>query len=179
MRKTTRKGSGTRRLSLCLGMSAWLLWGCNATVEQPQSAQQGSPKTPAVSPAVSVNAVMVALVDHAGHVLWDVADQQKTPKTDKDWGELEHHAIQMAASGTLIALGGAGPADPGWAQLPGWQKYSKELTDGGLAALSAARRKDQEALLKAGDQLVATCEGCHKEFKPELPTEGLVHPHYR
>ena len=123
--------------------------------------------------------MMVGFVDHAGHVLWDVADETKAPKTDKDWGELEHHAIQMAAAGTLIALGGTGPADPGWANLPAWQTYSQQLSDGGLAALSAVRRKDRGALLKAGDQIVQTCESCHKEFKPELPTEGLVHPHYR
>jgi len=24
---------------------------------------------------------------------------------------------------------------------------------------------------------VESCEGCHKEFKPSLPSEGLVHRH--
>jgi len=178
MMVTTLKRSTTRRLGLFFGVSAFLLYGCNTGVEQQQAVQQANPQAPAVPPAVSVNAVMVALVDHASHVIWDVAEEAKAPKNDKDWGELEHHATQLAASGTLIALGGTGKADPGWAQLPDWKKYSQELTDAGLAALSAVRSKNREALLKAGDQLVATCEGCHKEFKPELPTEGIVHPHY-
>jgi hypothetical protein len=29
----------------------------------------------------------------------------------------------------------------------------------------------------ANGQVVESCEGCHKEFKPDLPTEGIVHTH--
>jgi hypothetical protein len=32
-------------------------------------------------------------------------------------------------------------------------------------------------LVAANGQLVQSCEGCHKEFKPELPSEGVVHAH--
>jgi cytochrome c556 len=120
---------------------------------------------------------MVGLVDHASHTLWDVEKEGRAPKTDADWGELEHHAIQLAAAGPLIALGGTGQADPGWAQSPAWKKYSQELADAGVAALNAVRSKNLEALVKANGQLVDVCERCHKEFKPELPTEGIVHPH--
>jgi hypothetical protein len=34
-----------------------------------------------------------------------------------------------------------------------------------------------EALVAANGQLVDACEGCHKEFKPQLPSEGIVHAH--
>jgi CRP/FNR family cyclic AMP-dependent transcriptional regulator len=35
-----------------------------------------------------------------------------------------------------------------------------------------------KALRSAGDTLVDVCEGCHEEFKPDLPTEGILHvPH--
>jgi hypothetical protein len=178
---TFSKKSGIYRAGL-LGVAAaiWLI-GCSSNVEPPRQAQQPSPQASAatVPTAVSVNALMVGMVDHAGHVIWDAAAEGKAPKTDKDWEEIEHHAIQLAASGTLIALGGTGPADPGWAQLPDWKKYSKELSDEGLAVLAAARSKNRDGISKAGDQIVATCEGCHKQFKPDLPTEGLVHSHYR
>ena len=164
--------------SLVCVFGGWLVIGCGSSVESPQGTQPASSQA-AVPPAVSINAVMVGLVDHAGHVIWDAAAEGKGPKTDQDWEELEHHAIQLAASGPLLAIGGTGPADPGWAVLPDWRKYSKDLSDGGVAALSAARAKNRDGISKAGDQIVTTCEGCHKQFKPELPTEGLVHSHYR
>jgi cytochrome c556 len=167
----------TRTLGMLFGVSVFLFYGCDSS--QPQQAVQQAPPAaaPAVKPAVSVNAVMVALVDHAGHVVWDAEQPGRAPKTDADWAEIEHHAIQLTASGALIALGGTGQADPGWAQSPDWQKYSQELTNAGLVVLSAARSKNQESLVKANGQLVEVCESCHKEFKPDLPTEGLVHTH--
>ena len=153
-----------RRLGMLFGVSVLFVYGCGRN--EPQQAVQQAP-APAVKPAVSINAVMVALVDHAGHVVWDAEQPARAPKTDADWAELEHHAIQLAASGPLIALGGTGQADPGWAQSPDWQKYSQELTNAGLVVLAAVRSKNQENLVKANGQLVEVCESCHKEFKPE------------
>jgi hypothetical protein len=48
-----------------------------------------------------------------------------------------------------------------------------------MASVKAIREKNINALNLAGDQLVVVCEDCHKEFKPEIPSEGKVHPHYR
>jgi hypothetical protein len=130
-----------------------------------------------VPPAVSINAMMVALVDHAAHSVWDAAT--KPPANDNDWQQLEYHAMQLAAAGTLISTGGTGPADPGWVLLPAWQQSSQRLADDGVAALQAARKRDAAALSTVGDRLLENCEGCHKQFKPDVPTEGLVHrPEY-
>ena len=38
----------------------------------------------------------------------------------------------------------------------------------GKAALEASRNKDQQALLDAGDLLLAPCEGCHQQFNPAV-----------
>jgi cytochrome c556 len=43
------------------------------------------------------------------------------------------------------------------------------MSDAGQAALKATEGKDLKALVAANGQLVESCEGCHKEFKPELP----------
>ena len=43
--------------------------------------------------------------------------------------------------------------------------------------LIAAKSKDLKALVTANGQLVDTCEQCHKEFKPDLPTEEIVPTH--
>lgn len=165
-----------RGLGLFIGVTV-LASACTNRVEQPQGVQQASAQASAVRSTVSINALMVALVDHAGHELWNAEKEGAAPKNDKGWRELEHHAIQLSAAGSLIALGGTGKADPGWAALPDWKKHSQELNDAGMAALTAVRAKNLEALVKANGQLVEVCESCHKEFKPDLPTEGIIHPH--
>jgi hypothetical protein len=125
----------------------------------------------------SVNALMVALVDHAAHEIWEAGS--KATLTGRDWQTVEQHAIQLVAAGTLISLGGTGRADKGWVMTPAWQEWSRKLTDGGLAALAAFENLDQRALYTTGQNLVDTCLGCHEAFKPEVPTEGLMHvPHY-
>jgi hypothetical protein len=42
---------------------------------------------------------------------------------------------------------------------------------------NAGEAKNQQALVAANGQLVEACEGCHKRFKPALPSEGIVHSH--
>ena len=99
-----------------------LLIGCGPAAEPlsepPSPVEQSVPAAPAVAPAVSVNAVMVALVDHAGHAIWDAGREGQAPQTDADWLEIEHHAIQIAAAGSWVAQGGSGEADPGWFGYP-------------------------------------------------------------
>ena len=43
--------------------------------------------------------------------------------------------------------------------------------------MNAAKNKDLTALVTANGQLVEACVSCHKEFKPALPTEGILHTH--
>jgi cytochrome c556 len=64
-------------------------------------------------------------------------------------------------------------------RLPDWQKYAQDLQTHSLAALTAVRAKDVKAISAAGGDFLDTCEACHKQFKPNLPTEGILHPHYR
>jgi cytochrome c556 len=175
-----RDARGTR-LGSVLGTIALLLWGCSPQETQrtaePAGGAPGPAATATVKPAVSINAEMVAIVDHAGHVVWDAEREASAPKTPSQWTEIEHHAIQLAASGALVALGGTGPMDATWVQSPDWQKYSQNMAAAGLAILDAAQKKDQQALVMANGRLVESCEACHKQFKPDLPTEGLVHTH--
>lgn len=154
--------------------------GCNAPPAPPQSSAQvgsaaGSP--PAVLSPVSINAEMVRIVDHAGHQLWNAEKPEMAPKTDADWEDLIEHATQMAAAGALVRLEGTGPNDRTFVHEPEWQKFATALSTAGLAALKAAEAKNQAALVAANGQLVEACEGCHKQFKPALPSEGITHTH--
>ncbi len=149
--------------------SSLLLSGCN----------KPEPAPVPVVPKVSVNAIMVTMVDNAGHVLWDVEKPDGAPKDEADWLEIEDHAIQMAAAGSLIQLGGTGPADAGWIRQVGWSKSADMMADAALTALSAAKARDLPALIKANGLLADSCTSCHDAFKPGLPTEGITHqrPH--
>jgi cytochrome c556 len=120
---------------------------------------------------------MVGLVDHAAHNLWDVEQDGRAPKTDADWETVAEHAIQVAAAGPAISSGGTGATDGVWADSASWRNYAQQMSAAGVAALDAARARNLEAVVKANSALVQSCEACHKEFKPELPSEGILHGH--
>jgi hypothetical protein len=171
----------TVSFALYVGGVALLLGGCNANVEQqtatPTSVTQ--PAEPTFTPVVSINALMVTWIDNAAHVLWDVEKEGFAPKDEADWIELEDHATQLATAGSLIQMGGTGKADPGWVLQTGWKTQAEAMTNAALAALSAAKGRNLDGVIKANSDLLLTCLGCHKEFKPELPSEGILHqrPH--
>ena len=165
------------RGSIVVIACAWLIAGCSAPapVEQQKPAQPAVEAPPPVRSPVSINAEMVTIVDHASHQLWDA--ERRAPKTDADWANIEDHATQVAAAGALVSLAGTGVQDIVWVGSPGWQKWSRAMSDAGLAAIEASQEKNLDNLVAANGRLVEACEGCHKEFKPELPSEGIVHAH--
>jgi cytochrome c556 len=162
-----------------LGAGALILSACGsapqAAAPPPAAVELAAPRT--AKPEVSINEVMVALVDHAGHSLWDVEQEGKAPKSDADWQTVWEHAVQIAAAGPAITVGGTGPSDAGWVKSPSWHTYAQRMSDAGVAARNAAKSKNFKGLVMANSQLVETCENCHKEFKPDMPTEGIVHTH--
>ena len=168
------------RAELLSALGICLVTGCSAPAEKPVTSAQaasaiGSP-SPVLSP-VSINAEMVRIVDHAGHQLWNAEKVGMAPKTNEDWENIVEHATQIAAAGALIRLEGTGPNDRTFVQQADWQTFATAVSTAGLAALRAAETKNQEALVAANGQLVDACEGCHKRFKPALPSEGIVHTH--
>ncbi len=151
--------------------------GCapEMSVETAQPASEAPAPVSAVVPVitlpVSLNAVMVSLVDHASEPLW--LDAYDPPSSDARWSEAEYNAYQMAVSGKLIQLAGTGPNDIDWVANPEWKTFADEMSAAGMNALNASQAKDVKALNEAGDRLVASCESCHKKFKPSLTSMGL------
>jgi hypothetical protein len=169
-------------VTLSLGAVPLLLVSCSSGSQPPAQPAQTAPPAvtstaPPSGPPVSINAEMVSIVDHAGHALWDVEEEGKAPKTQGDWELVAEHAIQMAAAGTLITLPGTGPNDLTMTQQADWKKWSRAISDAGLAAFKASENKDMKALVAANSQLVEACESCHKQYKPSLPSEGIAHHH--
>ena len=132
---------------------------------------------PPITLPVSINAVMVALVDQASEPLW--LDAYEPPTTDARWRDAEYNAYQMAVSGKLIQLAGTGPNDAAWVADPEWKVVADEMSAAGMDALAATKAKDVALLNTAGDRLVASCETCHKKFKPDLTSMGIYKtPHW-
>ena len=162
-------------LSACTGLTlVALLAGCaprESDVAEAPAAAPAVAVAPALKLPVSINATMVALVDHASEPLW--VDAYVAPTTDERWAEAEYNAYQLAVAGKLIRLEGTGPNDANWVIDAKWKADAEELSAAGMDALAAAKARNVDQLNKAGDRLVAACESCHKSFKPDLPTMGL------
>ena len=173
-------GAIQRSAGLITVVGSCLVAGCRADADRPAASTQAVvalAAAPAVQSPVSINAEMVRVIDHAAHQLWNAERAGMAPKTDADWENLVEHATQVAGAGALIRLEGTGPNDRTLVQQADWQRFAGEVSTAGLAALRAAESKNQEALVAANGQLVEACEGCHKRFKPALPSEGINHTH--
>jgi cytochrome c556 len=72
-----------------------------------------------------------------------------------------------------LTIPGTGPVDEQWTSRQGWQQYSTDLSAAAERAVNAARSRDVELIARAGDEIVAICEGCHIDFKPDLPTMNI------
>lgn len=157
-----------RTFTLVILLGSAIALGCS-TPPPPASEPAAAPaaQQPSYAPVLSLNQMMISVVDSHSHEIWDAAE--KAPKTDEDWATLEHAAATLAASGSLTRMSGNGPDDQRWPKEADWSKFSQTLSDAGLAAFRAVNARNVEALNKAGDQLVLSCIACHKEFRLNVP----------
>ena len=153
-------------------VSALIFGGCTSASDDALPANTSPPAVPAAVtsyvPVVSLNELMVYVLDPHSNELWDAA---KAPPTSEDgWKALQRSAVAIAAAGSITTLSGNGANDQKWTQQADWAKYSQGVSDAGLAALTAVRAKDSSGLSKAGDQLVLACINCHRGYKLDMPT---------
>jgi hypothetical protein len=120
---------------------------------------------------VSLNEVMVALINDAADPIW--AAMWNNPQTDRDWRQLERLAYQIEIGGSLLVFPGTGPLDEAWTSNPRWRELASQLSQDGARAVNAVRSRNFDLMQRAGDQLIETCETCHREFKPDLPTMDM------
>jgi hypothetical protein len=150
---------------LCAGVVA-CLWTTEKSAAQ-TSALVAAP----IKPVVSVNVLMVKFVDQAADAVWTAAVHP--PARACEWQQVEYRAIQLATTGTLLREGGTGPLDMQWRDSPRWGFFADKMSSLALAAAQAARDKDVGAMRKVGDELIRNCEACHRQFKPEIPTQNI------
>lgn len=166
--------SYTSRVFCFAATGMLVLAGCAAPGEAPEA-----DTAPSVTLPTSYNEVMVTVVDHAAHELWNAVGEEDMPQNDEDWTELEHHAWQLVIASTAIQLPGTGVGDATWSESPDWKRLALAMSDAAMDGVGAARSHDIPALSAMGDTLVEICTECHMVFKPEVPSEGIFHPHYR
>jgi len=154
------------------GLAACIAAGCARQAEAPPS--------PNLTLPVSINALMVTLIDHSAHYVWDYGYlSAERELTEQEWQVAEYYSVQLAASGPLIQIGGTGALDDTWSADAKWQDMSNNMSKASLNAIDAIRDRDSAKLVAAGEQLVRLCEACHDSFKPDVPTEGIMHnPEY-
>jgi cytochrome c556 len=145
----------------------------------PPSEQSAQQTADAYKPVISLNQIMVNIVDPHSHEIWDAAaNPAKAPKTDEEWRNVRHAAVTLAAGGSLTSMSGNGPKDQVWRSQKDWGKLSQAVSDAGLAATEAVQNRNVAALSKAGDQLLQACLNCHKEYKlviPEISADPEIH----
>ncbi len=138
-----------------------------APAPAPAPAPTGPAAPAAYTPVVSLNEMMVYVVDWHAEELWDAT--MVPPKNDAEWAALRRAAVALAASGSLTKLSGNGPKDQQWTAQADWLTHSQSMADAGLAMLKAVEAKDTTALNRAGDALVISCITCHREYKLDVP----------
>ncbi len=158
----------TLRITGLLAVSLLTVAACTSRPTDTPAAATTTPAPAAgYTPVVSLNEMMVYVVDHHSNEIWDAT--MTPPTTDEGWKALQRAAVAIATAGSLTRLSGNGADDQRWTQQADWAKYSQEVSNAGLAALTAVQGKDSAALSKAGDQLVLTCINCHREYKLDVP----------
>jgi hypothetical protein len=135
----------------------------------PETAAAPEIAAPAFRPVVSLNQVMVDVINEHAHTVWDTDIPGNEPKTDEQWAALRHAAVTLAAAGSITILGGNGPEDAKWLAMPDWQSMSQAMTDKGLQALVAAERRNLDALRTAGNELLLACIQCHNSYRLAIP----------
>jgi len=120
---------------------------------------------------ISINEAMASLINHSADPIWIAA--WRNPQSDSDWRELEHLSRQLQVGGALLSIPGTGPQDDEWTSNDSWVDYSNQLSAAAGRAVNAARARDVQLISRAGDEIVDICEGCHIDFKPDLPTMNI------
>ncbi len=175
------KSSSKFQSTLQGGAAAGLLMLALAACQQ--QAKKQEPAAPAAAtPAgltrmpISINATMVGMISASADFIFAVGNGDR-PKNDHDWKQVEYHAYQMILGGQIIQIPGTGQGDAAWVTHPEWKTYSQDLTDIGFKALELAQAKngDVKSWEAIGDNLVDNCLQCHEKFKPEIPSQGILH----
>jgi hypothetical protein len=124
---------------------------------------------------LGVKDVMRHIVNPAAEAFWarsgEVDDEKGandlTPKDAENWKVSLDSAAQLVEAGNLLQMEGRA-RDPNGP----WMKYAVQLTNAGLAGMTAAQAKNHEKTFDAGSAMYDACYGCHGRYIPR-PKDSL------
>lgn len=121
---------------------------------------------------VSTVEVMESLINHSADPLFAVS--WGSPRTEEEWVELEQMARQLQLGGALLPVPGTGALDGEWTSDAAFADYAAQLSAAAGRALDAAQSRREQQLQQVGTEITAVCNGCHRDFAPDLPAFNLV-----
>ena len=130
--------------------------------------------TPAPHPRplpISLVDVMRASVEIPADGIWAAEGADKM--SEEDWQLADQDAVNLIAATTLIATAGTGKNDAQWVANADWQAWVRDMQKTALQIRSAVKIMDQKKMAAAADHLQEVCEACHKEHRPQAPSDGL------
>jgi uncharacterized Zn-binding protein involved in type VI secretion len=142
---------------------------------------------------LSIQEVMLHIVDPAADALWESVsvtattkgDEVNQPKSDEEWKSLRGHAVTLIEAANLLHIRGRSVARSGKelddAGTPGlftaeevsqeiaknfdvFALAAKQLQDASIEALAAIDAQKPSAVLEAGVRIDQACENCHRTF---------------
>src|SRR5580704_18431580 len=121
--------SRTGRINIAATLLSVSVLGALGMIGWHANAQQREVFPPAFLPlGMSMNRLMVAVVDDAAHGIW-AGGNKDTALSGDEWVEIEMNTFQLQAAATLVSIGGTGPADRGWVTSPAFQEKARKLSD--------------------------------------------------
>lgn len=135
---------------------------CGCAQEPPQA-----PAPPPFRLVTGIHEVMEGLVAPAADIVFKSVGYRATPeggiqdiapKNDVEWEVVEHSALGLAESANLLMLEGRA-LDQG-----DWIKMSLDMMDTSTVAAKAAKAKDANAVLEAGEKIFDSCTACHLKY---------------
>ena len=102
---------------------------------------------------------MVEVVNPAANTLWSA--RGKDTLSDKDWDDIKQAVATLSTASATVRVAGSSPNYRTLAASAEWRDWSSKFTATVQAAVRASNRKDQQALMTAGNTLVDVCQGCH------------------
>lgn len=109
----------------------------------------------AQTPPGAAMALMKSVVNPQSDIVF--AAGKKAPSSDREWAAIGQSARKLteAAKSLEILKPAANPAS--------WTKFSRVMAEAAAKAGVAAKQKNVDALLDAGDLLYESCQGCHQQ----------------
>ncbi len=89
------------------------------------------------------------------------------------WEAVENSSLALAEAANLLVIPRqCSNGRPAPVQNADWIKFVQGLRDVGMAALKAARSKNQDAILEVTDQMSIACANCHDVYREKTPQQG-------